>query len=62
MLFFLLQGGFPGNRSVEEETSGHFATKFSGCIKEFAWTEDAVITDFSRYRGENIGRCDLLQP
>ncbi|KAJ9586493.1 hypothetical protein L9F63_019851, partial [Diploptera punctata] len=58
-VFYL--GGFPWNRTVEEETSGHFISTFSGCIKEFAWTEDAVITDFSRYRGENIGRCDLFQ-
>jgi hypothetical protein len=45
---------------VKEETSGHYISTFSGCIKEFAWTEDAVITDFSRFRGENIGSCDFL--
>ncbi|PNF26337.1 hypothetical protein B7P43_G01769 [Cryptotermes secundus] len=57
-IFYL--GGFPGEKSVKEETSGHFMSTFSGCIKEFAWMEDAVITDFSRYRGENIGSCDFL--
>jgi len=53
-------GGFPGQKSVQEKTSDHFMSTFTGCIKEFAWTEDAVITDFSRYKGENIGSCDFL--
>jgi hypothetical protein len=56
----LFSGGFPEQKSVHGETSGHFTSTFSGCIKEFAWTEDAVITDFSRYRGENIGTCDFF--
>ncbi|KAJ4436335.1 hypothetical protein ANN_18966 [Periplaneta americana] len=55
-------GGFPEDKSVVEGTAGHFTSTFNGCITEFAWAEDAVITDFSRYKGENIGSCDLLQP
>ncbi|XP_063218539.1 protein eyes shut [Bacillus rossius redtenbacheri] len=56
-VFYL--GGFPEHQSLEAETRGHFSSRFVGCIRELSWSRDSVITDFSRYSGENIGSCDL---
>nr|CAD7259717.1 unnamed protein product [Timema shepardi] len=52
-------GGFPNQKSVTAETKGHFSSRFSGCLKELSWNKNYIVTDFSRYTGENIGSCDL---
>nr|CAD7195210.1 unnamed protein product [Timema douglasi] len=52
-------GGFPNQKSVTAETRGHFSSRFSGCLKELSWNKNYIVTDFSRYTGENIGSCDL---
>ncbi|XP_053960262.1 protein eyes shut isoform X2 [Anastrepha ludens] len=58
-VFYL--GGFPNQELVSERTLGRFNEPFKGCLQDiqFGAEPNAVITDFSPYKGENIGSCDL---
>ncbi|XP_012155413.1 protein eyes shut isoform X2 [Ceratitis capitata] len=58
-VFYL--GGFPNQELVSVRTLGRFNEPFKGCLQDiqFGAEPNAVITDFSSYKGENIGSCDL---
>lgn len=53
-------GGFPNSKSTSEETRGIYKERFKGCIKEVAWSDHNRVTDFTKYKGENIRSCPLF--
>ncbi|XP_054282074.1 protein eyes shut [Macrosteles quadrilineatus] len=53
-------GGFPNKRSTLEETFGAFKEMFQGCIREVSWSHQSSITDFTKYKGENIDSCPII--
>ncbi|XP_039278690.1 protein eyes shut [Nilaparvata lugens] len=59
-IFYL--GGFPQGTDIEIETRGSFSVQFNGCIRELAWSDHSVVTDFTGFIGENIGDCEILEP
>lgn len=59
-IFYL--GGFPKDRSMLHETNGLFNENFQGCIDDVKFESNQVITDFSSFKGENVGVCNLFKP
>lgn len=56
----MVAGGFPNKRSTLEETFGAFKEMFQGCIREVSWSQQSSITDFTKYKGENIDSCPVI--
>ncbi|XP_046687687.1 LOW QUALITY PROTEIN: protein eyes shut-like, partial [Homalodisca vitripennis] len=55
------KGGFPNQRSRARKTRGIYRESFQGCVREVVWTDHEGITDFTRYKGENIRSCPALR-
>ncbi|KAG8256586.1 hypothetical protein J6590_065298 [Homalodisca vitripennis] len=53
-------GGFPKSKITSKETRGIYRESFQGCVREIVWTDHEGITDFTRYKGENIRSCPLF--
>lgn len=57
-LFYL--GGMNDIQSMVVETNGMFNKPFQGCIDAFGLNDEELITDFTRYEGENVDVCGLF--
>lgn len=55
-IFYL--GGLPKNSTIFKEITTIHHKNFEGCIETFGTNSNNLITDFSKFEGENIGICN----